>query len=75
LAATLPSAAISDHNTTPTHPAVLTPLPLLLLLGRAHPPHTQDFGLHKYASKFADAGLAAFVFDYRGWGGSSGESV
>ncbi|KAF8058352.1 aidA [Scenedesmus sp. PABB004] len=32
----------------------------------------KDFGLHKYASKFAEAGLAAFVFDYRGWGGSGG---
>jgi hypothetical protein len=38
---------------------------LLLLL-------VQDFGLHKFAADFADAGLAAFVFDYRGWGGSGG---
>jgi alpha-beta hydrolase superfamily lysophospholipase len=36
------------------------------------PQRTQDFGLHVLASKFADAGLAAFVFDYRGFGGSSG---
>lgn len=35
--------------------------------------HTQDFGLHKYADKFTNAGMAAFVFDYRGWGGSGGE--
>lgn len=33
----------------------------------------QDFGLHNFASDFADAGLSAFVFDYRGWGGSGGE--
>jgi hypothetical protein len=30
-------------------------------------------GLDKYASYFADKGLAAFVFDYRTFGGSSGE--
>jgi alpha/beta superfamily hydrolase len=33
----------------------------------------QDFGLHKYAENFAQNSLAAFVFDYRGWGGSGGE--
>lgn len=33
----------------------------------------KDFGLHKFAAGFADVGLAAFVFDYRGWGGSGGE--
>jgi alpha/beta superfamily hydrolase len=32
----------------------------------------QDFGLHKYASIFASHGIACFVFDYRGWGGSDG---
>jgi len=36
------------------------------------PPVVQDFGLHKFAAGFADVGLAAFVFDYRGWGGSGG---
>lgn len=35
-------------------------------------PVAQDFGLHKFAAGFADVGLAAFVFDYRGWGGSGG---
>lgn len=45
----------------------------------AHPNHpqtlcatAQEFGLHNFASEFAGAGLAVFVFDYRGWGGSSG---
>lgn len=33
----------------------------------------KDFGLHNYASKFASNGMAVFAFDYRGWGGSSGE--
>eukprot|EP00775_Hariotina_reticulata_P004853 gene4853-5100_t len=32
----------------------------------------KDFGLHKYASIFASHGIACFVFDYRGWGGSDG---
>jgi fermentation-respiration switch protein FrsA (DUF1100 family) len=29
--------------------------------------------LHEYAERFARAGYAAFVFDYRGWGDSAGE--
>src|SRR3954453_11513502 len=29
--------------------------------------------LWAYAERFADAGIAALVFDYRGFGGSSGE--
>ncbi|KAF6259936.1 alpha/beta-hydrolase [Scenedesmus sp. NREL 46B-D3] len=33
----------------------------------------KDFGLHKYAENFAQNGMAAFAFDYRGWGGSGGE--
>ncbi|GBF89933.1 hypothetical protein Rsub_02637 [Raphidocelis subcapitata] len=33
----------------------------------------RDTGLHKYSSYFADAGLAVFTFDYRGFGGSEGE--
>lgn len=34
----------------------------------------KDMGLHQYAERFAsDAGLAAFVFDYRTFGGSDGE--
>lgn len=33
----------------------------------------RDTGLHKYSSYFADAGLAVFTFDYRGFGGSDGE--
>eukprot|EP00878_Enallax_costatus_P042623 GHUV01050046.1.p1 GENE.GHUV01050046.1~~GHUV01050046.1.p1 ORF type:complete len:359 (+),score=112.34 GHUV01050046.1:566-1642(+) len=59
----------------------MTPCPaevwlgLQLLQGSASAVHTaavQDFGLHNYASKFASNGMAVFVFDYRGWGGSSG---
>lgn len=30
-------------------------------------------GLHNYAARFAAAGLAVFVFDYRTFGGSDGE--
>jgi dienelactone hydrolase len=30
-------------------------------------------GLHQYADRFAKAGLAAFAFDYRTFGGSDGE--
>lgn len=45
------------------------PSPPILLLLLVLP---QDFGLHKFAADFAEAGLAAFVFDYRGWGGSGG---
>lgn len=30
-------------------------------------------GLHAYAERFVNAGLAAFVFDYRSFGGSDGE--
>lgn len=33
----------------------------------------RDTGLHKYSAYFADAGLAVFSFDYRGFGGSEGE--
>lgn len=33
----------------------------------------KDMGLHNYASRFAAAGLAVFVFDYRTFGGSDGE--
>ncbi|KAI8472280.1 MAG: alpha/beta-hydrolase [Monoraphidium minutum] len=33
----------------------------------------KDMGLHNYASRFANAGLAVFVFDYRSFGGSDGE--
>lgn len=33
----------------------------------------KDMGLAKYAQQFVKAGLAAFVFDYRGFGGSEGE--
>lgn len=30
-------------------------------------------GLHQYAARFAESGLASFVFDYRTFGGSDGE--
>jgi len=33
----------------------------------------KDMGLHQYASRFAAAGIAAFVIDYRTFGGSDGE--
>lgn len=33
------------------------------------------FGLARYAERFAAAGYAAVTFDYRGFGGSGGESV
>jgi alpha-beta hydrolase superfamily lysophospholipase len=33
----------------------------------------KDMGLGFYAEAFANGGLAAFVFDYRGFGGSDGE--
>lgn len=33
----------------------------------------KDMGLDAYAQAFAAAGLAAFVFDYRTFGGSNGE--
>jgi pimeloyl-ACP methyl ester carboxylesterase len=33
----------------------------------------KDMGLPAYAEGFASAGLAAFAFDYRGFGGSGGE--
>lgn len=32
-----------------------------------------DFGLHPFAGKFAKAGFAVFMFDYRGFGNSEGE--
>lgn len=32
----------------------------------------QDMGLHGFAEKFVQAGMAVFVFDYRFFGGSSG---
>lgn len=34
---------------------------------------TRDFGLPDYAERFAAAGFAALVFDYRHFGGSAGE--
>ena len=34
---------------------------------------TRDLGLPRYAERFAVAGLAAFVFDYRHFGGSEGQ--
>ncbi|MFW0795453.1 alpha/beta fold hydrolase [Gordonia sp. CPCC 205515] len=34
---------------------------------------TKDSGLEAYAQRFADAGLAVFAFDYRGFGLSGGE--
>lgn len=47
------------------------------LAARPCPPTPQgaqkDMGLHNYASRFAAAGLAVFVFDYRTFGGSDGE--
>ncbi|CAM9575129.1 unnamed protein product, partial [Phaeothamnion confervicola] len=33
----------------------------------------KDFGLHMYAEVFAAAGIASYSFDYRTFGGSSGE--
>ena len=33
----------------------------------------KDFGLDAYGQKFSQAGFAAFVFDYRTFGGSTGE--
>ncbi|KXZ52755.1 hypothetical protein GPECTOR_8g146 [Gonium pectorale] len=33
----------------------------------------KDLGLHRFADAFAAAGMAAFVFDYRTFGGSDGE--
>jgi hypothetical protein len=33
----------------------------------------KDMGLNFYAEAFAAGGLAAFVFDYRSFGGSDGE--
>jgi len=33
----------------------------------------KEFGLDKYAERFARAGAGVFVFDYRGFGGSDGE--
>lgn len=33
----------------------------------------KDMGLDRYGERFAAAGLAAFIFDYRSFGGSSGE--
>jgi alpha-beta hydrolase superfamily lysophospholipase len=33
----------------------------------------KDFGLGTYSEAFARNGIAAFVFDYRGFGGSTGE--
>lgn len=33
----------------------------------------KDFGLHMYADRFAQHGIASFVFDYRTFGGSDGE--
>jgi dienelactone hydrolase len=34
---------------------------------------TKAKGLERYAERFQDAGFAALVFDYRGWGDSDGE--
>eukprot|EP00878_Enallax_costatus_P038669 GHUV01044078.1.p1 GENE.GHUV01044078.1~~GHUV01044078.1.p1 ORF type:complete len:148 (-),score=29.23 GHUV01044078.1:18-461(-) len=42
---------------------------LLLFLSGAQ----KDFGLAAYGEKFAGAGLASFIFDYRTFGGSDGE--
>lgn len=33
---------------------------------------TKDCGLEPYAARFAEAGMHAVVFDYRGWGASDG---
>lgn len=33
----------------------------------------KDFGLHRYAATFAEAGFAVFLFDYRTFGGSDGQ--
>ena len=52
--------------------APASPLPPVIVM--AHGIGGQkEMGLHGFASKFADAGLAAFVIDYRTFGGSGGE--
>lgn len=68
----LATDAICTLLATSTRPAAsVTAVPLQQLLAIVL--LLQDFGLHNYASKFASNGMAVFVFDYRGWGGSSGE--
>lgn len=50
---------------------IIDPPPIVVM---AHGLGAQkDMGLESYAARFAAAGLAAFVFDYRTFGGSDGE--
>ncbi|MEW5318422.1 MAG: hypothetical protein WDW38_009645 [Sanguina aurantia] len=57
-----PTHAVGEHQTS---------LPPVIILGHGLGSQ-KDMGLHDFAEKFVQAGIAVFVFDYRCFGGSGG---